>query len=187
MEELVSRELLESAGRILNVECRTMQDVAEAVMAAPDPKELLDTLRLILLHDHGEDPFAGLFLDANGTKAGRARQEEFRRLVIARDGVCVLSGYHPDECEAAHIVPFCESLSFDPDNGILLNRVLHKLFDDRVFSIDPDNAVVVARPDAAKYKSLAGIVGTPLANLSNPVKRNLAHHHAAFLQELTDR
>ena len=36
-----------------------------------------------------------------------------------------------DVCEAAHIIPFCESNDqdcFDIDNGILLNKVLHKLF-----------------------------------------------------------
>ena len=32
-------------------------------------------------------------------------------------------------CDASHIIPFSETLSFDVDNGILLNSILHRLFD----------------------------------------------------------
>ena len=46
-----------------------------------------------------------------------------------------------DVSEAAHIIPFCDSNDescFDINNGILLNRVLHKLFDNYDICINPD-------------------------------------------------
>ena len=45
-------------------------------------------------------------------------------------------------CEAAHIIPFSETLSFDVDNGILLNSILHKLFDKSYWSINPKTLCV---------------------------------------------
>ena len=177
-------DVLNCASRVLHVRCDTLRALGDVLLSADDPKELIETLRLILVHDLGYDPLSQDVLDAmldiRSSKVGRARQDEFRRAVAQRDGACILSGYHVDECEAAHIVPFCESLSFDPSNGILLNRVLHKLFDDYAFSIVPDTGVVVAAPEAHKYMSLRHIVGKRI-ELQDGVRQNMASHYDRFL------
>ena len=68
-------------------------------------------------------------------------QEEYRNKLINRFEKCIISGMFDDVCEAAHIVPFSESddqTSFDINNGLLLNRILHKLFDNYEISINPN-------------------------------------------------
>jgi len=45
-------------------------------------------------------------------------------------------------CEAAHIIPFSLSENFDINNGLLLNCILHKLFDKHYWSINPDSLCV---------------------------------------------
>mgnify|MGYP006076571515 FL=1 len=67
-------------------------------------------------------------------------QKEYRKEIIKRYKKCIISGMFEDVCEAAHIKPFCEAdkeTCFDINNGILLNRVLHKLFDSYDISINP--------------------------------------------------
>jgi ParB family transcriptional regulator, chromosome partitioning protein len=68
-------------------------------------------------------------------------QKEYRQNIIKRYKKCIISGMFEDVCEAAHIKPFCEAdkeSCFNINNGILLNRVLHKLFDSYDISINPD-------------------------------------------------
>ena len=67
----------------------------------------------------------------------RISQMEFRKKIIERDKVCIISGYDSIECEAAHIIPYSECKSYETSNGILLNACLHKLFDQYIFSINP--------------------------------------------------
>ena len=48
---------------------------------------------------------------------------------------------HNQVCEVAHIKPFYESNpeeKYDPNNGILLSADLHKLFDLKLLTINPD-------------------------------------------------
>lgn len=45
-------------------------------------------------------------------------------------------------CEAAHIIHFSDSINFDIDNGLLLNSILHKLFDKYYWSINPTTLCV---------------------------------------------
>lgn len=83
----------------------------------------------------------------------RLDQETFRQAIIFRDRRCIISGFDPAECEAAHIVPYAKDKSFDPSNGILLNRCLHKLFDDYQFSINPESIKIVIK-DVSKNLSI---------------------------------
>ena len=66
----------------------------------------------------------------------------FRKQIIMRYNKCIISNMCKSVCEAAHIIPFSETLSFDVDNGILLNDILHKLFDKYYWSINPQSLCV---------------------------------------------
>ena len=69
-------------------------------------------------------------------------QNRYRKAIIKRFDKCIISDYDNEVCEAAHIKPFSESNNlesedFDIDNGLLLNCILHKLFDKHYWSINP--------------------------------------------------
>jgi ParB family chromosome partitioning protein len=64
-------------------------------------------------------------------------QSMYRKAIIQRFNNCIISNYDNEICEASHIIPFSESENFDIDNGILLNNILHKLFDKHYWSINP--------------------------------------------------
>lgn len=59
----------------------------------------------------------------------RDEQEEFREKLIELDKKCIISNDDPEQCQACHIIPLCESKSYDINNGILLNFNLHNMFD----------------------------------------------------------
>ena len=68
-------------------------------------------------------------------------QNLYREAIINRFNKCIISDMDNEVCEAAHIIPLTESKeseSFDYDNGLLLNSVLHKLFDKYYWSICPE-------------------------------------------------
>jgi len=65
-------------------------------------------------------------------------QNLYRDFIIDRFNNCILSDMHHEVCEAAHIIPFSECENFDIDNGLLLNSILHKLFDKYYWSINPE-------------------------------------------------
>jgi hypothetical protein len=62
-------------------------------------------------------------------KNKRDKQEEFRKKLIELDKECIISGDDAEQCQACHIIPVCESKSYDVNNGILLNFNLHNMFD----------------------------------------------------------
>jgi hypothetical protein len=59
----------------------------------------------------------------------RIGQVEFRKGLIERYKNCMITGRSNLICEACHIVPHCEDENYDLDNGLLLCRDLHRLFD----------------------------------------------------------
>lgn len=68
--------------------------------------------------------------------------EKFRNYIKIRDKKCLITGYHHEECDVCHLVPLtiCEQLQpnlmYDPNNGILLNTTLHRLFDKFKWTFD---------------------------------------------------
>ena len=62
-------------------------------------------------------------------KNKRNKQEEFRQKLIELDKECIISGDDPEQCQACHIIPECESKSYNVNNGLLLNLNLHNMFD----------------------------------------------------------
>lgn len=90
------------------------------------------------------------------------RSEKFCSSVKKKDVVCVLSNYDPIQCECAHIVPIngeYGQINFEnPDilnssaNGMLLSREFHSLFDNFIWSINPnDYTVIDGIPTKYKY------------------------------------
>lgn len=107
----------------------------------------------------------------------RVSQSQFRELIIKRDGNCIISGFDPVECEAAHIIPYAISKSYEISNGILLNRCLHKLFDEYLFTINPDtNQIIIA--DESKHLSINLY---QRANVPFECRENLKIHYKTFL------
>ena len=79
----------------------------------------------------------------------RPEQAAFRdALMSIYKGRCVISGCSvPEVLQAAHIVPFSESVAFrnDLNNGLILRNDIHTLFDRFLLSIQPvDGAIIFA-------------------------------------------
>jgi hypothetical protein len=75
---------------------------------------------------------------------------QFRKTVINHYKKCIISGLNIKRCEVAHIKPFslCDSNEkYDPNNGLLLDSGLHKLFDRYEFSINPETYMLVTKMD----------------------------------------
>ena len=60
----------------------------------------------------------------------REKQKKFRQDIISRFTACVISDIHYESCQASHIYDLQDNkLSYDINNGILLNATLHMEFD----------------------------------------------------------
>ena len=81
------------------------------------------------------------------SKEKRINQDQFRENIIKRDKKCILTGSNSDMCEACHIIPYSDSNNiqkYDINNGLLLERGIHNLFDKHLWSINNDSIVVVS-------------------------------------------
>ena len=110
----------------------------------------------------------------------RVSQIDFRKRIVDRDKICLISGFDASECEAAHIIPYSECKSYDSSNGILLNRCLHKLFDEFMFSINPATFKIEIRKSNKllsinKYKNK--IIKVPVGCI-----KNLKKHYEKFVE-----
>ncbi|EPX81146.1 HNH endonuclease [Litoreibacter arenae] len=91
---------------------------------------------------HKDDLLAGLQDRKTSTQKARSGQAQFRDALMKRYmGRCVITRCAISEAlEAAHIMPHTGDPKWDhPDNGMLLRRDLHSLFDAMLWSIDPKN------------------------------------------------
>lgn len=89
---------------------------------------------------HSEDLLEGLRTRRTGTHKARSGQGQFREALIERyKGRCTVSKCPvPEALEAAHVMPHTGDPKWDhPDNGLLLRRDLHSMFDEMLWSIDP--------------------------------------------------
>ena len=68
----------------------------------------------------------------------RNRKQDFRDQIIAKDRKCVISREKMKlVLEAAHIIPDKDDGSDTPKNGIALRVDIHRLYDKKMFFIDP--------------------------------------------------
>ena len=65
-------------------------------------------------------------------------QNIYREATVAKFNKCIISDMDSIVCSAVPIVPFSELKKFDINNGILLNNILHKLFEKYYWSISPE-------------------------------------------------
>lgn len=113
----------------------------------------------------------------------RLGQTEFRRNIINRDTVCIVSGDDVDICEACHIIPYSESKSYNINNGILLNRILHDVFDKYDLTIN-DNKVILSNKILNKntYKNIH-IYHNKHINVPKECIDNLKQHYNKFIKK----
>lgn len=110
---------------------------------------------------HKDDLLEGLRTRRTTTQKPRSGQGQFREALIARyNGRCTISRCAvPEALEAAHVMPHTGDPKWDhPDNGMLLRRDLHSLFDAMLWSIDPkSNRLRVAdQLKSSSYRKLDG-------------------------------
>ena len=94
---------------------------------------------------HKQSLLDGLQNRRLATQKPRDGQQAFRAELIRRyNGQCVLTRCAvPEALEAAHIMPHTGDALWDsPDNGLLLRRDLHSLFDAMLWSINPKDSTV---------------------------------------------
>jgi putative restriction endonuclease len=91
-----------------------------------------------------DQPQAGY--SALGARAVRIGQSAFRLCVLgAYGGACALTQTNVQlALEAAHITPFSESPNHSVQNGILLRRDLHALFDAHLISVSDQYCAMVS-------------------------------------------
>lgn len=95
------------------------------------------------------------------TTETRTEQDKFREKIIERYGQCIISGDDPMVCEACHIVPYnkCnEAEKYDVDNGLLLNRNLHKLFDDNELKINQNTLQIELSDNILNNNKMKGYI-----------------------------
>lgn len=110
---------------------------------------------------HQDDLLEDLCTRRTTTQKPRFGQGQFRDALMARyKGRCTISRCAvPEALEAAHVMPHTGDPKWDhPDNGMLLRRDLHALFDAMLWSIDPkSNRLRVAeRLKTTMYGKLDG-------------------------------
>lgn len=100
------------------------------------------------VRNHKDSLLEGLRNRRHTPQKARPGQKKFRDDLFERhNGRCVLSDCNvPEALEAAHVMPHTGDPVWDqPENGMLLRRDIHALFDAMLWSIDPkSNRVQVA-------------------------------------------
>lgn len=137
----------------------------------------------------GQDPQDPVFVEWYDSRRyhkslARPEQAAFRLEVMAIFGSrCAITGCTAqDALEAAHVVPVSEGGSYDPHNGILLRRDIHRLFDLNLVAIDPQCLEVnIANEIADDYSQYAGrMVDLPDGG---PKARSFGHRWEQFPAE----
>jgi predicted restriction endonuclease len=99
--------------------------------------------------------FMIMHTDLNPQKAlelkEKRKDSSFRKNVLERfNRKCIITKNQEEECEIAHILPFCECnelQKYDVNNGLLLSANIHKLFDKYIFSINPFTFSIEVKKD----------------------------------------
>ncbi len=110
-------------------------------------------------------------------------QSEYRNKLVERFNCCLISNLHPNLCEACHIIPFSQCENFDVENGLLLNPILHKLFDSYQFSIEPQTLIVKLDRKSIYYSYMSQFKNIKLSLLEQYplILSNLESHYKIFL------
>ena len=96
------------------------------------------------------------------------RDEKFRDQIIDLDKMCVVSGETMAKAlDAAHIIPAKDYQNDIPENGIALRADIHRLYDARMFVINPESGELEKLSDklSEEYKNILTDVSLPEATL----------------------
>ena len=121
--------------------------------------------------------------DAIESKKKRMGQQEFRdELFKMYSNTCVISGNICDvELEAAHIVPYAESGSYDLSNGLLLTSNFHKTFDKYLWSINPETFTIEIKNNV-NVGNIKHYMGQKInIVLNNELINNMKYHYNKFI------
>lgn len=117
------------------------------------------------------------------THRKRIDQKSFRNRLIDRFNSCIITDMSAYECEACHIVPYHKNENCDIENGLLLNRCIHKLFDAYIWSINPKTMCVEVDPRHID-KSIHQYAGKQLTCLTLGNLYYLQHHYDIFFNKM---
>ncbi len=112
-------------------------------------------------------------------------QEDFRKNLINRDKKCVVSQKHiAKECQACHIIPYAEGGDYSINNGLLIANTFHKLFDDYIWSINPDTYTIdILCDDEEVVGSIYEYSGKKInVEPNESMKKNLSWHWNKYLE-----
>ena len=120
-------------------------------------------------------------------KEDRVGQGEFRKQILSIYKQCAITGEktHP-ALEAAHIRPYSKHRNHLPSNGLLLRNDIHKLYDDGLVSVTPDNVFHVSPRIRRKYGNGRDYYALKNRKISVP-KQEILRPDPKFLQEHYDR
>lgn len=113
----------------------------------------------------------------------RDGQNKFRQQLILRDNKCLITGDNENICEACHIIPYSETKSFDIGNGLLLNKCFHTMFDKYLFSINPQNNILVFSQNVIENEYYHNYIkyNNIQVNIPEECKKYLFAHYEKFL------
>ena len=113
----------------------------------------------------------------------RPEQSKFRDALVTKYVKCIVSGYSAKMCEACHVEPYSKHQNNDPDNGLLLNRCLHVLFDSYLFTINADTLECSFHPKLIRepgYEDVVRYHGEKVDGLSQKTRDYLKEHNKQF-------
>lgn len=119
-------------------------------------------------------------------KKERYHQKKFSKKIFERDKKCiVIRKGNSVEFEASHIVPVSDGGDYTESNGILLTRNLHKLYDEYLWSINPETLCIDTISDD---EEITGSIKNYLNNKVNLIPDffmliNLKSHWDKFLDK----
>ena len=167
------------------VQGATIRDVAArerllaqiAVDGTPFPAELGETFEPVAVDGRRMASVEQIVREGQGT---------FRmRLLEAYEGQCAITGEHTQPVlDAAHVQPYLGPASNHVQNGLLLTKELHALFDRGYVTVTPDHVVKVSRRlradwnNGRRYEQFDGkaLAFVPRASPLRPSSRALAWH-----------
>ena len=113
----------------------------------------------------------------------KRNDKEFRKSVRERyNNKCIITGYDVAVCDVAHIKDFSNCTTdyekYDINNGILLCKNMHSLFDKYFFSINPETLMV----EVDKTKENVGLFeyNNKQVYIDENSKKYLMHHYDKF-------
>jgi tmRNA-binding protein len=75
----------------------------------------------------------------------RKGQLKFKRLLLNKHGSCMITGAKTTNVlDACHIVPHAFKANYSFDNGLLLRKDIHKLYDDKLLGIDQEGVIHIS-------------------------------------------